>query len=227
MRILLAEDDDFLAGGIALALRDSGYAVDHVKTGPDADLAVSVTSYDLMVLDLGLPKLDGTAVLQRLRGRGQSTPVLILTARDSLGDRVGGLDLGANDYMTKPFELPELEARIRALIRKDAWSNQVTVQCGDLTFDTVERRAFCHGSPLDLSAREVAVLELLLQRLGKLVSKRSLAEHLSSWEIDVTFNALEIIVYRLRRKLGGSGVTIRTARGLGYIVESSDSQLDS
>lgn len=221
MRILLAEDDDYLASGIALSLRDSGYAIDHVTTGPEADLAVAMTPYDLLILDLGLPMLDGMEVLRRLRGRGQALPVLILTARDNLSDRVAGLDVGANDYLTKPFALPELEARIRALIRKESWGNRVTVELGNVSFDTVSRTVCLEGRNLDLSGRELAVLELLLQRAGRMVSKKQLVDHLSSWEMEITINALEIIMHRLRKKLVGAGLTIRTTRGLGYLLEAA------
>jgi two-component system OmpR family response regulator len=219
MRILLAEDDDYLADAISMALRDGGYSVDKVATGTDADQAVNSSSYDLLILDLGLPALDGLEVLKRLRGKGQTLPVLILTARDSLQDRVNGLDLGANDYLTKPFDLPELEARIRALLRKDRWGNRTSISHGDLQFDTVCRQVTLNDELVELSARELAVLEILLQRIGRVVTKRQLAEHLSSWEMEVTYNAIEIVIHRLRKKLEPSGIKLRTMRGLGYIVE--------
>lgn len=223
MRILLAEDDEFLASGIALALSDNGYAIDEVRTGPDADSAISSTTYDLVILDLGLPKLDGLDVLQRARARGQSIPIIVLTARDDVRDRVTGLDAGANDYLTKPFHLEELEARIRALLRKDRWENQTVVSYGPLKFDTSDRTALLDGKPLDLSAREVAVLEILMQKAGRTVSKDHITEHLSTFESEVTFNAIEITVHRLRKKLGEAGVNIRTLRGLGYLLEIVES----
>ncbi|MDZ4837081.1 MAG: response regulator transcription factor [Candidatus Melainabacteria bacterium] len=219
MRILLAEDDQMLSKGIHLALSQNGYLVDQVKTGPDADNALTVTPYDLVILDLGLPDLDGLEVLTRLRQRGQPTPVVILTARDGVKDRITGLDLGANDYMTKPFHLDELEARIRALLRKGNWSNQTDIKYNGFAYDIVGRRLAVHGQPVDLSAREVAVLELLLQKVGKVVNKQQITEHLSNWESSISFNAIEIIVHRLRKKLEGSGINIRTIRGLGYILE--------
>lgn len=221
MRILLAEDDDYLAEAISLALRDGGFSVDKVSSGTDADLAVNASTYDLLILDLGLPKMDGLAVLKLLRSRGQPIPVLILTARDSLQDRVTGLDLGANDYLTKPFDLPELEARIRALIRRDFWGNRTVITHGNLQFDTTERQVTVDGQTVDLSARELAMLEILLQRAGRVVTKRQLAEHLSSWEMEVTNNAIEIIIHRLRKKLEPVGLSLRTMRGLGYLVEKA------
>jgi two-component system, OmpR family, response regulator len=218
MRILLAEDDGFLATGLALALKDSGYQVDHVSNGVEADLALGVTEYDLMILDLGLPKLDGLEVLRRSRSRGLGLPVLILTARDSLNDRVTGLDVGANDYLTKPFELPELEARVRALLRKDQWSNKLNIACGSLNFDTGTRTASIEGERIDLSAREIAILEILLQNRGRVVSKTKITEHLSSWETEVSFNAIDIAMHRLRKKLEPAGLDIATIRGLGYLI---------
>ena len=222
MRILLAEDDEFLASGIALALSDSGYAIDEVRSGAEADSAISTTSYDLVILDLGLPTMDGLEVLARARARGQSLPILILTARDDVQDRVTGLDAGANDYLTKPFHLVELEARIRALLRNDRWENKTVVAYGPLTFDTSDRTATLQGKPLDLSARELALLEILMQKAGKTVSKEHITDHLSTWESEVTFNAIEITVHRLRKKIGEAGVNIRTLRGLGYLLETSE-----
>lgn len=216
MRILLAEDDRFLADGLAIELRDSGYAVDVASSGTEADEAVGTHLYDLLILDLGLPKLDGLEVLKRLRRRGQTLPVLILTARDGLEDRVAGLDLGANDYITKPFDLPELKARIRALLRKDHWNNRTAVQYGALEFDTTARTARVSSKPLTLSARELAVLEILLQRLDSPVSKERLTDLLSSWDSEVTHNAVGITVHRLRKKLEPFGLSIKALRGLGY-----------
>lgn len=220
MKILLAEDDRFLAEGLSMILRDNGYAVDIAPTGPEADLALSVSEYDLLILDLGLPKMDGLEVMRRVRSRACSIPILILTARDRLEDRVAGLDLGANDYITKPFELPELEARVRALLRKDLWSNRTEVRFSKLEFNTVTRVARIDEQPLELSARELAVLECLLQRVGRLVNKDQLAASLSSWEEDLSHNALGITVHRLRKKLEQFGITVRAIRGLGYRLET-------
>jgi len=219
MKILLAEDDSFLAEGLSMVLRDNGYSVDVEPNGLNADSAVGMNQYDLLILDLGLPKLDGLDVLKRIRSRGQTIPILILTARDRLEDRVKGLDLGANDYITKPFELPELEARIRALIRKESWSNHTEINFGTLSFNTVSRMATVKGEPLELTAREVAVLEIFLQRVGATIPKDRLTDLLSSWDEEVSENAIGIIVHRLRKKLENSDLTIRALRGLGYRLE--------
>lgn len=222
MKILLAEDDKFLGEGLSMILRDNGYAVDLVMTGPEADLALSVAEYDLLILDLGLPKMDGLEVMRRARSRACAIPILILTARDGLEDRVAGLDLGANDYIGKPFELPELEARIRALLRKDLWSNRMEVSFSKLHFNTLTRVATIDGQPLELSARELSVLECLLQRLGRLVNKDQLAASMSSWDEDLSYNALGITIHRLRKKLEPFGITVRAVRGLGYRLETGE-----
>jgi DNA-binding response OmpR family regulator len=219
MRILLAEDDDFLAGGIRLALGNAGYTVESVKAGPDADHMLRVSEFDLLLLDLGLPRMDGMEVLRRLRARGKTLPVIILTARDTLDDRVLGLDSGANDYLTKPFELPELLARVRAMTRKQMWGNSLEYVHGPLRFDTGARRVTIGGEAVDLSARELAVLELLLQRAPRIVNKDQIAEHLPSLDAEVSHNAIEILVHRLRKKLERDGFSIRTARGLGYLID--------
>jgi two-component system OmpR family response regulator len=221
MRILLAEDDDFLAGGIELALTNASYTVERVKTGPDAEHMLRVNEYDLLLLDLGLPLMDGMAVLSNLRARGNSLPVIILTARDRLEDRVAGLDSGANDYLTKPFELAELLARVRASTRKQMWGNSLEYVHGPLRFDTGARRVTVGGEAVDLSARELAVLELLLQRAPRVVNKDQIAQHLPTWDADVTHNAIEIVVHRLRKKLERDGFAIRTARGLGYLIDKA------
>jgi DNA-binding response OmpR family regulator len=220
MRVLLAEDDEVLSDGISKALRQCGYAVDHVDSGLDADHALNTSPFDLLILDLGLPKLDGLQVLQRLRSRGDRLPVLILTARDGLQDRVAGLDHGADDYITKPFDLPELEARVRALLRRSQLGNNMEIVYGPLKFDTTGRRVTASDQPLDLSAKEIAVLEVLLQRAGRVVSKEQLIEHMYGWDEEVSHNAIEVNVHRLRKKLEPEGVTIRAIRGLGYLLET-------
>lgn len=219
MCILIVEDDPVLADGLTRSLRGSDYAVDAANDGGEADHVLTAQSYDLVILDLGLPKLDGYEVLRRLRRRGSKTPVLLLTARDALDDRVKGLDLGGDDYLTKPFDLPELEARVRALIRRGQSGGGSSLVHGALTLDTVGRRATLSGEPLDLSARELGVLEVLMLRSGRVVNKDQLAEQLYGWDEEVGPNAIEVYVHRLRRKLEPAGVAIRTIRGLGYLLE--------
>ncbi|KAB2928799.1 MAG: response regulator transcription factor [Dechloromonas sp.] len=218
MRILIAEDDAIIADGLTRSLRQGGYAVDWAPNGLEADAALLTVSYDLLILDLGLPKLPGLDVLKRLRARGSKVPVLILTALDGTGDRVKGLDLGADDYMVKPFELAELEARVRALTRRSAGTTP-TIQCGQLSYDQVGRVAQIQGQTLDLSAREIGLLEVLLTRMGRLVSKDQLVDHLCGWGEEVSHNAIEVYVHRLRKKLEAGGVKIATVRGLGYCLE--------
>ena len=222
MRILIVEDDPIIADGLTRSLRQSDYAVDCVGAGDQADHVLLSHSYDLVILDLGLPKLDGFEVLRRLRHRGSTVPVLVLTARDALDERVKGLDLGADDYLTKPFDLPELEARVRSLIRRGQSGGASLVTHGALKLDTAGRRATLAGVPLDLSARELGVLEVLMLRAGRVVNKEQLAEQLYGWDEEVGANAIEVYVHRLRKKLESAGVTIRTIRGLGYLFEKPD-----
>ena len=219
MRILIAEDDSILADGLVRSLRQSGYAVDHVKGGSEADAALSMQTFDLLILDLGLPRMSGLQVLRRLRARNSSLPVLILTAADGVDERVKGLDLGADDYMSKPFHLNELEARVRALTRRGSGGGPAVVRHVSLTYDQVGRVASVGEQVLELSARELGVLEVLLQRIGRLVSKEQLVDHLCEWGEEVSNNAIEVYVHRLRKKIEPSGVRIITVRGLGYCLE--------
>jgi two-component system OmpR family response regulator len=221
MRILIVEDDAALADGLSRALRQEMYAVDVVNSGVAADSVLGYQPYDLVVLDLGLPGIDGFEVLRRMRARNSHIPVLVLTARDAVEDRVTGLDLGADDYLTKPFELPELEARIRALIRRGQCGTGATLTLGRVSYDSVGRRVLVDDAAVELSARELGVLETLLLRAGRVVSKEGLVEHLCDWGEEVGPNAIEVYVHRLRKKLEGSGVNIRTIRGLGYLIEKS------
>ncbi len=221
MRILIAEDDSILADGLVRSLRQSAYAVDHVKSGVEADTALSMQTFDLLILDLGLPRMPGLEVLRRLRARNSSMPVLILTAADSVDERVKGLDLGADDYMAKPFALNELEARVRALTRRGAGGGPTVVKHGSLSFDQVGRIAYVNDQVIDLSARELGLLEVLLQRIGRLVSKEQLVDHLCEWGEEVSNNAIEVYVHRLRKKIEPSGVRIITVRGLGYCLEKA------
>ncbi|QQC63569.1 response regulator transcription factor [Paraburkholderia ginsengisoli] len=223
MRILIAEDDSILADGLVRSLRQSAYAVDHVKSGVEADTALSMQTFDLLILDLGLPRMSGLEVLRRLRARNSNLPVLILTAADSVDERVKGLDLGADDYMAKPFALNELEARVRALTRRGAGGGPTVVRHGSLSFDLVGRIAYVNDQVIDLSARELGLLEVLLQRIGRLVSKEQLVDHLCEWGEEVSNNAIEVYVHRLRKKIEPSGVRIITVRGLGYCLEKAAS----
>jgi len=221
MRILVAEDDAILADGVTRTLRQSGYAVDWVKNGAEADSALDTDDFDLLILDIGLPKKSGLDVLKRLRLRDSRLPVLILTALDGVNDRVRGLDAGADDYLAKPFELAELEARVRALTRRGMAGSPTLLRHGALTYDQVGRIARLNGDALELSAREVSLLEIFLQRAGRLVSKDQLVSHLCEWGEEVSPNAIEVYVHRLRKKLEPGGVRIVTVRGLGYSLEKN------
>jgi two-component system OmpR family response regulator len=224
MRILVAEDDPSLAEGLMRSLRQSGYAVDCVTNGEEADAALDANEFDLLILDLGLPKRSGLEVLKRLRSRKSATPVLILTARDSVNDRVTGLDAGADDYLAKPFELAELAARVRALTRRGMAGGSARISHGALTYDQAGRVASLNGEPVEFSARELGLLEIFLQRAGRLVSKDQLVNHLCEWGEEVSGNAIEVYVHRLRKKLEPGGVRIVTVRGLGYSLEKPESQ---
>lgn len=219
MRVLIVEDDPTLADGLSHSLTKAGYAVDCARHGEAADHMLVGQSYDLVILDLGLPKLNGFEVLSRLRRRGSQVPVLILTARDAIQDRVKGLDLGADDYIAKPFDLAELEARARALIRRGQYGASAQLSLGQLTLDAAGRRVMLSGQPLELSARELAVLEIFLLRAGKVVDKEHILERLCNWDEDIGDNAIEVYVHRLRKKLEQSDIRIRTIRGLGYLLE--------
>lgn len=219
MRILIAEDDEVLADGLCRSMRQSGYAVDRVSDGMEADLILQGEQpFDLVILDLGLPRLDGLGVLRNLRERNRQVPVIILTARDAVEDRVRGLDLGADDYIAKPFSLPELEARVRALLRRGQCGANPVLSFGSLTFDSIGRRVTINGEPLDLTPRELGVLEALMTRIGWVVSKDQLLERLYSYSEEASGNAIEVYIHRLRRKIEAAGITIRTIRGLGYVI---------
>lgn len=220
MRVLVVEDDPVLANAITTAMRRVGYATDHAGNGEQAERLLAATDYQLVLLDIGLPHRDGLHVLRDLRAGGNTVPVLILTAYIGVEDRVRGLDLGADDYLAKPFALVELEARARALLRRHRSGGLPELRCGGLVVDDVARQANCAGQPLDLSAREFGVLELLLQRSGRVVSKDYLLEQLYDWDQEVGTNAIEVCVHRLRKKLKPAGVAIRTIRGLGYLAEA-------
>ena len=216
MRLLLVEDDLMIGEQLLELLRAEGYAVDWVRDGEIADTALQSQTYDLVLLDLGLPKRDGMSVLQALRGRKQTVPVLIATARDATAQRVAGLDAGADDYVLKPFELDELLARIRALLRRSAGHAEPAFEHGNVRIDPQTREASVDGDPVTLTAREWAVLQPLIARPGMIYSRAQLEEKLYSWEEEIASNAVEVYVHGLRKKLGHG--FIQTVRGVGYVV---------
>ena len=221
MRILLVEDNRDLGDWLARTLRRDRYAVECAYDGEDADRRLRDEQYDLVILDLALPKLEGEEVLRRLRRRDAETPVLVLTANNTLPTRIESLDRGADDYMVKPFEVEELEARIRVLLRRRARRNVPEIQCGRLVFDTNTRIFKVDGVPLALTPREHAVLEALLMNMGKTVSKAALAGTLFTLDEDTSADAIEIYVHRLRKKMEGCGAAIVTLRGLGYLLRDA------
>jgi two-component system OmpR family response regulator len=207
---------------LSRTLRHSGYAVDHVPTGEMALRGASEEHFDLIVLDLGLPGMDGFDVLARLRMNPQTGGILILTARDTEADRVKGLDLGADDYVAKPFSLPEFEARVRALIRRSQAVHSPVLSFGRLTLNTVSKRAQIDGGDVELTPREWGVLEYLLMRAGQVVSKEQMLQALCGWDASLTHNTIEVYVSRLRAKLNRADIRIRTVRGFGYMVDDPD-----
>ncbi len=219
MRLLLVEDDQPLASALRKAFVRENYAIDVADNGASADHLLSVQSYDLVILDLGLPKVDGQEVLQKLRARGDKVPVIILTARSSINHKITGLDLGADDYMTKPFELSELLARVRANLRRGVNQAEPTISHGRLRFDAVAKRVFVDDQELSLRAKELGVLEILLRSVGRVLSKQQLAEHLYSFDDHSSDNAIEIYVHRLRKQLPRDSFRLRTVRGIGYLLE--------
>ena len=221
MRILLVEDNRDLAGWLARTLESGRYAVECSYDGEDADRRLRDERYDLVILDLTLPKLEGEEVLRRLRKRDPETPVLVLTANNTLPVRIDSLDRGADDYMVKPFEVQELEARIRVLLRRRARRNVPEIVCGHLVYDTNTRIFTAHGAPLALTPREHAVLEALMMNMGKTVSKAALAGTMFTLEEQTSPDAIEIYVHRLRKKMEGCGAAIVTLRGLGYLLRDA------
>lgn len=222
MRVLLVEDDHVLGDAMVHSLEQAGYVVDWAKNGTTADIALQDQIYDLALLDLGLPRMDGFSVLQRLRARNNSLPVLIVTARDSLEARVAGLDLGADDYVLKPFHMQELLARARAHVRRTHTATSTNITYGALTYNAATRLVHINGQLLNLSARELSILEALLMRVGKVITKEMLVEKLCNWSEELSINAIEVYVYRLRKKLQSYGIDITTIRGLGYMLNKND-----
>ena len=220
MQVLLVEDDLVLADGISRILAGQGMVVDIVHNGLDADRAMQSHDVSVMVLDIGLPGIDGFEVVRRLRARGMSLPVLLLTARDDVQDRVRGLELGADDYLVKPFAAPELVARIKALVRRSN-PRPVEMQMGGLQLDAFSHRASIDGQVIDLSAREWAVLEYLMQQASRVVSKQQIIDAILPWGEEVTLNAVEVYVSRIRAKIASAGISIKTIRGFGYLLEQN------
>jgi len=221
MRILLVEDDELLGDGIATGLKQRNNVVDWVKDGIAAEQSLDVEEFDLVILDLGLPRKDGLQVIQSIRKKENHTPVLILTARDSTDDKIKGLDAGADDYMVKPFDLDELEARIRALHRRNSGSSSSVIVRGNLELDPASHIASLDGEPLNIPRREFALLQKLLENQGKVVPRDTLSNSLYGWGDEVDSNTLEVHIHNLRKKLGTK--TIRTIRGIGYMIEKFNS----
>ena len=217
MRILLVEDDDLLGDGLQAGLRHCGFNADWLRDGESARGALATEDYAAVVLDLGLPRLDGLSLLRQLRAGGKAVPVLVLTARDTTPDKVAGLDSGADDYLVKPVDLDELAARLRALIRRAGGQATPMLRVGDLELDPAGRRIRYKGEPMDLPAKELAILELFMRNAGKVVSRSQLESALYGWSEGVDSNAVEVHIHHLRRKLGAE--TIRTLRGIGYLLE--------
>ena len=216
MQILLVEDDRSLAAGLCKALRSEGFVTNHVTEGRAALHAVEVEPPDIVVLDLGLPDMDGLDVLNRIRGSGSEIPVLILTARSSIDARVSGLDSGADDYLPKPFETPELIARLRVIERRLSSTHESKIVVGDVALDTISRQVFFQGEPIELARREYTVLKSLIENCGKVQTREQLETRLYAWGEEVSSSAIEVHVHHLRKKLGND--FIKTVRGVGYIV---------
>lgn len=220
MRILLVEDDAMVGKALALGLTRAAFAVDWVTDGRAAELALANGVYDLAILDLGLPKVDGMAVLATLRGKGNGVPVLIASARDTVEDRIDGLEAGADDYLLKPFDLNELIARVRAILRRHNGSGSPLLKAGSIVMDLARKSVTRDGESIDLSAKEFAVLEALMHRPGKVLSRDELEEAVYGWTDEIGSNAVEVHLHRLRKKLGADA--IKNVRGVGYKVEGGD-----
>ena len=219
MRILLVEDDLPLAEALTTLLHGAGYALDVTHDGLSAETLIGAERFDLVILDLNLPEKDGLAVLRSLRGRKNLVPILILTARGEPSEKVAGLDLGADDYMVKPFDVSEFEARVRSILRRQAGLHASDVQIGPVRFDMASRRFHVGDEPLDLPARELALLELFFLRAGRVVGKEAIVQSLTSLDDSLSDNAIEQYVSRLRRRIAPYGLAMKTARGLGYFIE--------
>jgi two-component system OmpR family response regulator len=216
----LVEDDVVLADGISRVLRASGMVVDVLHNGAEADSVLQRAEVSIAVLDIGLPGIDGFEVVRRLRARGSNIPVLLLTARDAIHDRVHGLEVGADDYLVKPFATAELVARLKALLRRSS-SKTAELQVGGLSVDSFSKRARINGQSIELSAREWAVLEYLMHQASRVVSKQQIIDAILPWGEELTLNAVEVYVSRIRLKIANAGVVIRTIRGFGYMLEEA------
>ena len=225
MRVLLVEDDRALSLGIRHALESEGWSVDWLADGEQAVGVGLEGEHDLAILDLGLPRKNGMDVLRAWRSRGARLPVLLLTARDQLADRVAGLDAGADDYLVKPFDLPELLARLRALRRRAAGRLEERLTLGALEMDTADRELRWKNQRVNLSPRELALTELLLQKAGRVVTKESIVARLSNWEADFSENSVEVYIHRLRKRFAELGVVIKTVRGFGYVMEVAETDV--
>ena len=219
MRLLLAEDDPVLSSGLKSALTQAGYRVDHFADGISAQQALDLECYDIVVLDLGLPGRDGNTILKALRKRSDRIPILILTARDAIGDRVQSLDLGADDYLVKPFDLEELMARLRALRRRYGDRTELAIHYRDLVLDPETHRVTLAGKEVRLTAMEFTLLETLLEKVGRVLSRDRLGQALYGWNDGIESNAVEVHIHNLRRKL--NGIPIRTVRGVGYLIPNN------
>ena len=219
MRVLLVEDDELLGDGLSAGLSQARYTVDWLKDGASADQALRTEDFDMVVLDLSLPKIPGITVLQNLRSRGKTVPVLILTARESVEDRVKGLDAGADDYLTKPFDLDELCARLRALQRRFSSRAAPLLTYRNITLDPASHAVTLDGNPVNVSRREFSLLQKLLENAGRVLSREHLTQSLYGWSSDIDSNALEVHIHNLRKKLGPD--VIHTIRGVGYLVDKS------
>jgi len=222
MRVLLVEDDRMIGQAVQTALRQDGYAIDWVRDAEAADTALATADFDLVLLDLGLPGRDGISLLRAMRSRADKTPVLIVTARDEVQDRIGGLDAGADDYLVKPFDLEELAARMRALLRRSAGRADSVFEHGGVRIDPSTREVVRDGEPVALSSREYAVLEALMMRPGAILSRAQLEDRLYGWGESVESNAVEVYIHGLRRKLGHD--FIQNVRGVGYFVPKPETQ---
>lgn len=226
MKILLVEDEKLLSKSVAKGLAMLGYAVDCAYDGEEALYLYEINEYDLMILDLNLPKVDGMEVLRRIRAQDADFRILILSARNSLDDKITGLDSGSNDYLTKPFEFAELEARIRSLLRRDFTTRDTTLRCGRLGMDTAARRVFCEGKEIELTRKEYALLEYLMTHAGRVMSAEELIEHAWDSEADLFSNSFRFHIHSLRKKLeaAGAGDYIVTQRGQGYRIQNPEEQ---